>query len=356
MKTTAFFLLLFVALAGPLQAEETPPPPQAEIYNLAQLLGKAERIVVAEAGAAGAEGCVLNVEQVLKEPKPNPKEIDPEVLKRASALLADEKAVLPPLAPKAPPALRVVAVQGQKLPEPGSRAIFFLWDKTASAGKTELLYRLSHPQCVYGPQVLPQVKLGLERPREIADGRYLRDWDHQMAEEAQMRAAGRKLLTAKGGQLTMGLRLKATNSALSLRADNSFACMARLENAEGPEQLVYDGPAGGYGAILCAKGAAPETGIVLYLSAAVMLPQTDSLVVGLDESSDFRSLPSGDSIAKDLFFDVKNFPILKTLQGAYLLKLFFISNHDGKNLDLKILPWTGELLSDAKTISFPKRQ
>src|SRR5208283_2067337 len=79
------------ALTCIVNAAEPPPAPQIEIYNLARLLSKAERIVVAEVGASSAELCTLNVQQVLKEPKPDPKQVDPEVLKRAAALLENEK-------------------------------------------------------------------------------------------------------------------------------------------------------------------------------------------------------------------------------------------------------------------------
>ena len=358
IKIRILFFCVFCAFSWllSLAAEEPPPAPQIEIYNLAQLLSKAERIVVAEVGADSDKCVTLNIQQVFKEPKPDPKQVDPEVLKRAQALLENDKLVLPPLKPEPPAVLKAAVAQGFPIPSPGTQAIFFLWDKTAEAGNAAVLYRLSHPQCVYDLALLPQVKLGLARPREVADGRYLRDWDRQMAERAQQREASRALLKAEGGRVVMGLRLKAARPALALRGDNSFSIAANIENVAGPAQLIYDGPAGGYGALLRTSGAAAETGIILRLSAETQVPQTDGLVLGIAESTDFTALPAGGSMSKDLFFDAKVFPVLKNLRGKYMLSLFFISTNDGKKVDLEAAPWTGAVVSDVVPFSFPDRK
>src|SRR4051812_42165413 len=132
-------------------APKTAPaaPPPLEIYNFSELLAKADRIVLAEVGAEADGFITLINPQYLKAPKRDPKQVDPDMLKRAADLLADEKAKVAPAAPKGPQPLRIAVAKGQKLPQAGTQSIFFLWDKLPDSEKGELTYKAAHPQNVY---------------------------------------------------------------------------------------------------------------------------------------------------------------------------------------------------------------
>jgi hypothetical protein len=319
-------------------------------YNLFDLVGKADLIMVAEIGATADGVTSLAVHQSLKTPRKDARNVDPEVLKRAADLLADDKLDLPPLAAKAPGAVKVTVERGMKLPPQGTQALFFLWEK----GEGGLGYRVGHPQCIYDAELLPQVKGAIDQPRSAADGRFLRDWDRQMAERTRQRAADQAFLRAKSGNVEMGMQIKATRPALALRGDNSFSVSAVLENTFPREQSVYDGPAGGYGVRLRPKGAEPEAGMILRVTLTNVVAGMDNSVLDITDATDFTSLSGNSTMSKELYLDAKLFPVLKTLNGEYILSVFFTTQQDGKGV-LEKTAWTGTLISEEIPLKFEQR-
>lgn len=358
MKTRIFFLLSAVLAALSLAAAEEkkeaapPPPPQPQVfYNFAELLAKAERIVVAEIGPRQDGANILLVRETIKAPENDPKYIGPEKLKRAAELLANDKLDLPPL--KVPERLRVTSAH-LRLPPEGTPAIFFLWDPQPRGPQGEPAYLVAHPQCLYELELLAQVKAGAARPRSVADGRYLREWDKEMAARTRQHEAEEALLKMKGGDPVMGLRLSALRPKLSLRRDNSFSVLARVDNTRARSQLIYDGPARGYGVLLRKKGAAGEAGAALILRQTTRNSGTDSAVLNLADENDFTAVKGESFLAKELFFDAKDFPVLRGLEGQYNLAVFFSTAQDGKGLNLDGPVWNGTMVSEEVPLQFEK--
>jgi len=348
-------LCLFVGAACAAAAEEKEGlearRPALAFYTCAELLAKAERIVVAEVGPEQEGASVLLVRETIKAPENDPKAMEPERMKRAAELLADDKLELPPL--KAPGSLRAKA-ENLRLPPEGTQAIFFLWDKLPGDAKAGAAYRVAHPQCVYELELLGQVKAAVARPRSVADGRYLREWDKQMAARARQRHANEALLKMKGGDAVMGLRVRALRPTLSLRGDNSFAITVRVENTRAREQLVYDGPGGGYGILIRPKNAEPGAGLVLRQSNGA--GGADNAVLNLADETDFTTVKGESFIAKELFFDAKELAALRQIEGDCTVAVFFSTEQDGRGLELAAPVWTGTMVSEEVPLKFRPRE
>ena len=324
-------------------------PKQITYYTFFDLLNRSERIVYAEVTKDKDGNSALKVQQSLKAlPWVAPKKVDPEAVKRAAARLANDKVDLPP--PPAPAAApqEVLKVQTEKsvpIPPEGTLAIFFLWEHTAPG---EATYRISHPQSVYDADLLPQVKLGANRPRSVADGRYLREWDHQMATRARQREADKALETQKGGETVTGLRLWALRPQVSVRHDNSFSITAKIENTHAKDQAIYDGPAGAYAVRLRPKAGGATT--VLHMN--VVNANVDSTVLSITDALDFTTVPRESSITKELFFDAKEIKGLGALNGEYAVSTIYSSAFDGSGLDIGTPVWTGTMVSEEVPITF----
>ena len=311
---------------------------QYNIYTFYDLIQRSEKIVLAEVGKDKDGGIVLNVKQALKSPPPDP-------YKLAASRLAESKA--DPKAPPPAPAPEVLHVQIDKmaLPPEGTQAVFFFWEHG-----TDGVYRVAHPQCIYDAELLPQIKLGVTRPHAVADGRYLRDWDRQMAQRARQRDADRALDQLKGGEMIMGLRLLALRPQLSVRRDNSFSITAKIENAHKKDQAIYNGPAVSFGVRLRPKNGGAS--IVLHQSSQNAVAGVDDAVLAITDVLDFSTVPHESSFTKDLFFDAKIYPALGKLDGEYLISTVYSSAFDGAGLDVGSPVWTGTLISEDATIAF----
>ena len=343
---------------GPAVAEATVPVTTKSearpvaYYTFFELLNKSERIVLAEVGKDKDGNTTLKVQQSLKSPVSfTPKKLDPEAIKRAAARLANDKVELPPPAPAAPPPAEVLKVQTEKsvpVPSEGTLAIFFLWEHTAPG---EAAYRIGHPQCVYDADLLPQVKLGANRPRSVADGRYLREWDHQMAQRVRQRDADKALDQLKGGETVMGLRISALRPQVSVRHDNSFNITAKIENTHAKDQAVYDGPSGSF-AVRIRPKSGDGASVVLHMSVENVVSAVDSSVLAITDALDFTTVPHDSSITKELFFDAKVHKILGTFNGEYLVSTIYTSSFDGAGLDVGTPVWTGTLISNEVPVTF----
>ncbi|MGD0089434.1 MAG: hypothetical protein ABSE73_05890 [Planctomycetota bacterium] len=352
MKNLTCLLCLALAVAGAAVAGDKeggePRRPALAFYTFGDLLEKAERIIVAEVGPQQDGATLLLVHETIKAPvedakNSDPKNSGPERLKRAAELLANENA---------PSRVRVL-VEDLRLPPEGTQAIFFLWDKPAGNAPAEPAYRVAHPQCIYELELLGQVKAAAARPRSVADGRYLREWDKQMAARARQRQANEALLKTKGGDVVMGLRLRALRPALSLRGDNSFAVTVRVENTRAREQLIYDGPGGGYGVLLRPKNAAAGAGLVLRQGA--VKTGADISVLNIADEMDFTAIKGEAFLAKELFFGAAEFPALRNLDGEYTLAVFFNTEQDGRGLEMAGPVWTGSMVAEEVPLQFHAR-
>lgn len=332
-------------------ANSRPDVRQLSYFTFFDLLQKAERIVVAEVGKDKDGTVILTVKQSLKGPAPAAKKIDPEAYKLAAARLSDPNAAPPPApaATVAPPAevLRVQTEKAIPLPPDGTQAVFFLWEHVSSA---DAAFQIAHPQCIYDIELLPQIRAGATRPRAVADGRYIREWDRQMAQRARQRDADRALDQLKGGETVMGLRIVALRPQLSVRHDNSFALTAKLENSHNRDQAIYDGPAGGFAVRLRPKDGGPS--FVLHVSAQSLVAGIDSSVLSIADALDFSSVPHDSSLTKELFFDSKTYPALANLNGEYVVSAIYSSAFDGAGLDIGSTVWTGTIISEEAKLIF----
>lgn len=349
-------LLLFIASCIGHSAENPGEarPAATEIYNFAELLAKAERIIVADVGPTKDGALTLLVRETLKAPELAAKYVDPDRLKRAADLLANDKLEAAPLpaSSKVPATVKVV-LQNVAPPREGAQVVFFLWENAEGGSRTEPAYKLAHPQNVYDIELLPQIKAGSAHPRTIADGRFLREWDKQMAERKRQREANAKLLQMKGGEIVMGLRMRAARPVLSLRGNNSFGITAIVENTRARDQAVYDGPAGGYGIAIRPKEKKPgPDGGALVLRQSVKSMGADTSVLNIADITDFSTVPHESSLSKELFFDAQDFPILTTLQGEYTVSVFFLTAQDGRGLDIGAPVWTGAMISEEVPLKF----
>jgi hypothetical protein len=351
--------VVLVSLPGSFCRGAEPDAAELDGYNVAKLLAKAERIVIAEIGPTWGDNVTLHVQETLKAPELDPKYVPPEAFKRAEALLGAAKGESAPPPTKVEPP-RTVFVQVSKetrLPPQGNQALFFLWEKVPAAKEAPATphYALSHPQNVYDPaSALPQVRLGLSNPRSVADGRFLRDWDAKLAARAQERAANRALISGPSGEVVLGLKLTAVRPTISLRADNSFYVSAHIENTLNHDLQIYDGPAGGYGVVLRPKAGTPDSALVLRLHRGV--EGVDRKTLDIIDATDFANIHHHGAIDKELFADAKLFPALAKLKGEYTLRVFYVSDRDGRDAEILDIPaWTGTLISPELTLVFPAK-
>jgi hypothetical protein len=170
-----------------------------------------------------------------------------------------------------------------------------------------------------------------------------------MAAHARQRQADAALLKMKGGETVLGLRLRALRPALSLRGDNSFALTVRVENTRSREQLIYDGPGGGYGVLI--KPQNPG-GAALVLRHVLASSGTDSKVLNLADETDFTTIKGQAFMAKELFFDAKVLPALQRVKGECLVAVFFSTEQDGRGLQLEAPVWTGTMVSEEVPLKF----
>jgi len=358
-----FYLTFAPALFAGEVAPQTGPATATtlEVYTFADLLSKAERIVVAEVGPRGGSAFTIKVQETLKAPEISAKYVDPEKFKRAAELLANDKAALPPLPPARKPPLQIqLKIENIPLPPEGTQVIFFLWDRAESvlpspAPREVLTYRVAHPQCLYDIERLPQVRAALMKPRSISDGRYLREWDKQMAEKLKERGADEQLRALKGGEPVQGIRLNAVRPVLLLRRDGSFSVTARVENLSRGAQAIYDGPGGGYGIRLRPKDADSTQALIVRVSNKNAI--ADAGVLNLPDITDFATIKEKDHLSRELFFDTADYPALQNLNGEYLLSVFFHTKQDGKGLDLEEgHVFTGTLMSSEVPFRFEKNR
>jgi hypothetical protein len=324
---------------------------QFNIYTFFELIQHSERIVVADVDKNKDGDVILNVKQVLKAPA-QPKKLDPDAVKRAAERLEHPNVEIPaapskpaPAAAPTPETISVVVERTVPLPPEGTQAVFFLWERT-----NEGVYRIAHPQCIYDADLLPQIRLGVNRPHAVADGRYLREWDKQMAQRARQREADRALDLLKGGEVIMGLRLLALRPQISVRRDNSFSITAKIENVHKKDQAIYDGPAGGFAIRMRPKNGGPA--VVLHRSVQTSVAGVDNAVLSITDVMDFSTVPRESSLTKDLFFDSRLYPALLKLDGEYLVSTVYSSAFDGAGLDVGSAVWTGTLISEEATITF----
>lgn len=354
-------LLIIAALAQtPLapaaENGEARPAPAApimiDVYNFSELLTKAERIVVAEVGPMNDGVLTLVVRDTIKAPELSAKYVDPERLKRAADLLANDKLDAAPLAvvPKTPASIKL-RLQNIAPPREGVQAVFFLWDSDGGTAR-EPVYKLNHPQCMYDIELLPQVRAGVAHPRTVGDGRFLRDWDKQLAERKKQREANNELLRMKGGEVVMGLKMRAARPILSLRGNNSFGITAVVENTRARDQAIYDGPAGGYGIAIRPKVPKADGSGAIVLRQSTKSMGADNAVLALTDLTDFSTVPKESSLSKELFFDAAEFPVLTTLQGDYTVSVFYITSQDGRGLDIGSPVWTGAMISEEVPLKF----
>lgn len=362
MPIRSTFALLLAALAlitfarGAENADARPPaapaPAVVDVYNFAELLSKAERIVVAEVGPMKDGALTLVVRDTIKAPELSAKYVDPERLKRAADLLANDKLDAAPLSivPKTPASLKLL-LQNVAPPREGVQAVFFLWDSAGGSAR-EPAYKLNHPQCMYDIELLAQIRAGAAHPRTVGDGRFLRDWDKQMAERKRQREANAALLQMKGGEIVMGLKMRAARPVLSLRGNNSFGITAVVENTRARDQVVYDGPAGGYGIAIRPREKKADGSGAIVLRQSTKSMGADNAVLALTDLTDFSTVPKESSLSKELFFDAQEFPILTTLQGDYTVAVYYMTTQDGRGLDLGAPVWTGAMISEEVPLKF----
>ena len=354
-----FLLFCSCLIASPIQASQEPIAVETKVityYNFYDLLIKAKKIVVAQVGA-NKEGCVeLIVHEIVKNSVPDPKHIDPEKFKRAAALLKNDKLDLPPPpAERSPLTIWIIPDPRIKFLPEGTQSVFFLWEESerhaSGEANASTPYLLSHPQCIYDIELLPQIKAAVALPRSVSDGRYLREGDRQMEERARQRENDKFLLKKPGGQLVLGLGLSVTRAQMSVRGDNSIYLTAQIENTRSYNQAIYDGPLGAYGIRLRPKNGEAEGGKILRASLK-NIPDIDSTVLAIPDSTDYIVVPHQEKITKELFFDATDFPVLAKLTGEYLLGAFYLNKQDGTGVNTEADVWLGTLISDDVIIRF----
>ena len=335
-----------------------------EIYNFLQLIDKAERIVLGEIGERKDGRVTISTLETLKEPARQNREgqkISPEAYALAEERLKNDKAGATgggkdaqKEQDKKETGLTLLVNAEMRLPPAGVQALFFLWHTEKTEDDAAGTFTIRHPQCIYDANLLPQVRAAIFKPRSISDGRYLRDWDRRAADKLAQRKADDELKHLPAGETVLGMRLDCVRPQLALRGDNSFLVKTNLNNIFGKELLVYDGPAGAYGAILRAKDAPPEKSIVLRLGG---FEGIDPVALNVTTLLDFESIQGNQLLSREHVFDVQKFPILKTLSGTYLLKMFYINTHDGiikqrPKEGLESPAWTGTLITKEASIEF----
>lgn len=360
--------------------ENTAPAPKAEtagahagalpeIYTLAELLEKADLIVLGEVAGEDGVGSRIKVLDLLKQPE------DPAVKKMtdpAREKLAEERLALlaagkEPKAEdaqkeeklKAATVLPALAVEGSgrmRLPAAGTQGLFFLWERIEGSKEVPLRYRLAHPQCLYDPSYAATAKVALARGRFLDRTMYLRDWDEKMARRGAQANADDAIRAHAAGAEEDGMRLKALSPRRSVhRNDNSFSVVVEFENLLGRDVYFFDGMQSNFGVRLRKKDAAPETAVVLRLKLKNVTEGVDGGTLELLDYGDFALLAKGKTCTRTLYFDAPDHPGVKELDGEYLVAGFYASIIDGKGVkNLNTLAWTGTLLTQEVPLAFSK--
>ncbi len=379
-----FFICLFVALGwgggmpggGEVYAATELDEPAAkdslsESFTLVDLLAKAEAIVVAEVGEQQERGTPLKVLVSLKNPTGNfgiqwgestsaPRQkLASEVYKRAEERLDEETARKDRDASKegteelvntnsvvAGGPLYVVVENLKKLPRPGVQALFFLWERVKADGPEKLRYRVNHPQCVYDKAYAATVQAALNNRRMALQQTYLRAWDRERALRIERQRQSDAIKKMEAGHVERGMRMSVLSAKTSLRGDNSLFVGAQFENARAYPQFIYDGLLADYGIRLRKKGEGLESALVIRAPVGRSASGLDRDILALSDAADFAMVKKEGVHTKDLHFNAKEFPVLTTLDGAYILNVFYSSKEDGKNVELlDAEAWTGTLIS-----------
>lgn len=340
-----------------------------EICTLAELLEKADLIVLGEVAGADGTGSRIKVLDLLKQPE------DPAVKKMtdpARQKLAEERLALLAAGkePKAEdeqkeeklkaatvlPALAVETAGRMRLPAAGTQGLFFLWERIDGSKEVPLRYRVAHPQCLYDPSYAATAKVALARGRFLDRTVYLRDWDEKMARRGAQANADDAVRAHEAGAAENGLRLKALSPRRSVhRNDNSFSVVVEFENQLGRDVFFFDGMQSNFGVRLRKKDAAPETAIVLRVKMKNVTEGVDGGTLELLDYGDFALLAKGKTCTRTLYFDAPDHPGVKELDGEYLVAGFYASTIDGKGVkNLSTLAWTGTLLTQEVPLAFSK--
>ena len=339
----------------------------SKIHSVYELIGIAELVLVAEIGDATVEGTKLRAIEVLRSP---PKEVlgpafVAEQQKRALALLdaeathrerlkKDPKAtrLAVPLIPIALPPLAVIPHEKIPLPRKGTQVLLVLWEREQGTQETPLRYRAAHPQCVYDVNVAPQVRLALERRRPEDNTRYLREMDAQLARKLELRTGDEALKKVPAGNVHAGLKLKALRMRSSVREDGTFDVMVRFQNLRSYDQAVYDGMLSGFGVRLRRKDDPLEKALLVRATYKGLTGDVDAATLAILDAEDFLSVPKADGekpgeLSKELHFSAADLPKLKSLDGAYVLNVFYENTKSGEGVhDLPAAPWLGTVVSD----------
>lgn len=340
-----------------------------EIYTLAELLEKADLIVLGEVAGDDGVGARIKVLDLLKQPE------DPAVKKMtdpAREKLAEERLALL-AAGKEPaaedeakeeklkaatvlPALGVEPSGRMRLPAAGTQGLFFLWERIDGSKETPLRYRLAHPQCLYDPSYAAIAKVAVARGRFLDRTVYLRDWDEKMARRAAVANADGAIRAHAAGAEENGMRLKALSPRRSVhRNDNSFSVVVEFENLLARDVYFFDGMQSNFGVRLRRKDAAPETAIVLRMKLKNVTEGVDGGTLELLDYGDFALLAKGKTCTRTLYFDAPDHTGVKDLDGEYLVAGFYTSTVDGRGVkNLNTLAWTGTLLTQEVPLAFSK--
>ncbi|MCK6471003.1 MAG: hypothetical protein L6R28_04585 [Planctomycetes bacterium] len=340
-----------------------------EIYTLAELLEKADLIVLGEVSDADGIGSRIKVLDLLKQPE------DPAVKKMtepAREKLAEERLALLAAGkePKAEdeqkeeklkaatvlPALAVEAAGRMRVPAAGTQGLFFLWERIDGSKEVPLRYRLAHPQCLYDPSYAATAKVALARGRFLDRTVYLRDWDEKMARRGAEASADDAIRAHAAGADENGMRLKALSPRRSVhRNDNSFSVVVEFENLLGRDVYFFDGMQSNFGVRLRKKDAAPETAVVLRVKMKNVTEGVDGGTLELLDYGDFALLAKGKTCTRTLYFDAPDHLGVKELDGEYLVAGFYASTVEGKGVkNLNTLAWTGTLLTQEVPLAFSK--
>lgn len=369
---SALVLSLAVCAAPAEEAPKAEPKPKAEpfqIYPVAELLGQAETIVIAEIGETSIDGTQLKVQQVLKGPpdellgtlNANDRQRRAEELLKREAAEREAAKKNPKAAPTVPqdpvdalPQIGVVCADRARLPAKGEVALFMLWEREKPTKELPIRYKIAHPQCVYDPkEVGAHVKVALQRRRPEDSTRYLRGWDAEMAAKLALRRGEDALRQMPAGNLESGLTLKVLRPKVSMSGDHSFNVTALFENSRSYDQAFYDGLVSGFGVRLRRKDDPADKAIVIRASNRQLTGPVDSATLNLVDEGDFSTIPSKANYSKEIRFDAKDLPELAGLNGEYVINLFYISTQTGKGLEnLEAAPWTGTLMSNDAALVF----
>lgn len=378
LRSLPLCMLLLPCACSCLSNEKKPAGKEASIsiYPLAELMAKAEAIVVAEVGKKDSTGVPLSILATLKRPEgqfgvrwgvsttPKPR-LNPDVYKRAEELLDKEAKSLvkdpkkdqstKPATPLRP--LYIVPEGRTRLPRAGIQAMFFLWDRIPGLKKdSPLRYRVAHPQCVYDKNYSPTVQAALNNRRMDARRKYLRPWDRRMALRLEKKRDADRIKSLAPGNLERGLRLQVIKVKRALRGDNTFYVGAKFQNARDYSQLIYDGLLAEFGVRLRKKGAPADSTIILRAAMGPVSGALDRQILAIADAGDFTPIKGRSEYTKDLHFDAREHPVLGSLDGPHVLNVFYTSKEDGKKVEhLDKEAWTGTLISPDAEVVFKRK-